>query len=92
MESLLAYRSQYGAVEAGSQLFPDEKEIRERLAATARFYGNLVGGEVWRSIRREGNHALSTILFRFLYNLFDPMLSNSKLIGFVANQQSGPGA
>jgi bacillithiol biosynthesis deacetylase BshB1 len=43
MESLLAYRSQYGAVEAGSQLFPHETEIRERLAAIARFYGNLIG-------------------------------------------------
>jgi hypothetical protein len=43
MESLLAYRSQYGAVEAGSQLFPHEIEIRERLAAIARFYGNLIG-------------------------------------------------
>ncbi len=43
MESLLAYRSQYGAVEAGSALFPNEQEIRERLAAMARFYGNLIG-------------------------------------------------
>jgi bacillithiol biosynthesis deacetylase BshB1 len=43
MESLLAYRSQYGVVEAGSTLFPDEREIRERLAAMARFYGNLIG-------------------------------------------------
>jgi bacillithiol biosynthesis deacetylase BshB1 len=43
MESLLAYRSQYGPVEAGATLFPDEQEIRERLAAMARFYGNLIG-------------------------------------------------
>jgi len=43
MESLLAYRSQYGEVSAGSALFPDEAEIRDRLAATARFYGNLIG-------------------------------------------------
>jgi bacillithiol biosynthesis deacetylase BshB1 len=43
MESLLAYRSQYGALEEGATLFPDEKEIRERLAAMARFYGNLIG-------------------------------------------------
>ncbi len=43
MESLLAYRSQYGIVEEGSTLFPDEREIRERLAAMARFYGNLIG-------------------------------------------------
>ena len=43
MESLLAYRSQYGPTEAGSDLFPDETEIRDRLAAIARFYGNLIG-------------------------------------------------
>lgn len=43
MESLFAYRSQYGPVEAGATLFPDEAEIRERLAAIARFYGNLIG-------------------------------------------------
>lgn len=43
MESLLAYRSQYGPVEAGAELFPDEQEIRDRLAAVGRFYGNLIG-------------------------------------------------
>ena len=43
MESLLKYRSQYGPVEDGATLFPDETEIRERLAAVARFYGNLIG-------------------------------------------------
>ncbi len=43
MESLFAYRSQYGAVEEGSTLFPDEAEIRERLAAIARYNGNLIG-------------------------------------------------
>jgi hypothetical protein len=43
MQSLLAYRSQYGAVDQGSDLFPDEAEIRERLAAVARYYGNLIG-------------------------------------------------
>lgn len=43
MDSLLAYRSQYGETSAGSLLFPDEAEIRERLAAIARFYGNLIG-------------------------------------------------
>jgi bacillithiol biosynthesis deacetylase BshB1 len=42
MEALLSYRSQYGASEA-SHLFPEEKEIRERLEMTARFYGNLIG-------------------------------------------------
>jgi bacillithiol biosynthesis deacetylase BshB1 len=43
MESLLTYRSQYGPVEEGATLFPDEAEIRDRLASTARFYGNLIG-------------------------------------------------
>jgi len=43
MESLFAYRSQYGPVEEGQTLFPHESEIRERLAAVARFYGNLIG-------------------------------------------------
>jgi bacillithiol biosynthesis deacetylase BshB1 len=43
MESLLAYKSQYGNVIDGATLFPDEPEIRERLSATARFYGNLIG-------------------------------------------------
>jgi bacillithiol biosynthesis deacetylase BshB1 len=42
MESLLAYRSQYGAGD-GSALFPDADEIRDRLSAIARFYGNLIG-------------------------------------------------
>jgi bacillithiol biosynthesis deacetylase BshB1 len=43
MESLLAYRSQYGETSDGSALFPNEPEIRDRLSATARFYGNLIG-------------------------------------------------
>ena len=43
MESLLAYKSQYGASANRSDLFPEEKEIRERLEMTARFYGNLIG-------------------------------------------------
>jgi bacillithiol biosynthesis deacetylase BshB1 len=43
MESLLAYRSQYGESGDGSALFPDEPEIRDRLSASARFYGNLIG-------------------------------------------------
>lgn len=43
MESLLAYRSQYGAADSGNDLFPNEPEIRERLAAIARYYGNLIG-------------------------------------------------
>ena len=43
MAALLSYRSQYGETEEGSGLFPQEQEIRERLGAVARFYGNLVG-------------------------------------------------
>jgi bacillithiol biosynthesis deacetylase BshB1 len=43
MAALLSYRSQYGAREEGGALFPDEQEIRERLGAIARFYGNLIG-------------------------------------------------
>ena len=42
MAALLSYRSQYGGG-LGSELFPDEQEIRERLGAVARFYGNLIG-------------------------------------------------
>src|SRR5437764_813245 len=44
MEALLSYRSQYGAVD-GSTLFPTQQEIRERLGAVARFYGNLIGAK-----------------------------------------------
>lgn len=40
MESLMAYRSQYAG---GTDLFPEEAEIRERLSCVARFYGNLIG-------------------------------------------------
>jgi N-acetylglucosamine malate deacetylase 1 len=43
MASLLAYRSQYGATDEKNSLFPDETEIHDRLAAVARFYGNLIG-------------------------------------------------
>ena len=43
MESLLAYRSQYGEVKDGAAIFPDEAELRDRLVATARFFGNLIG-------------------------------------------------
>lgn len=41
MEALLCYESQYGS--AGSDLFPNQEEIRERHASIARFYGNLIG-------------------------------------------------
>jgi len=43
VSALLSYTSQYGQVEEGGGLFPDEKEIRERLGAIARFYGNQIG-------------------------------------------------
>ncbi len=42
MASLLAYKSQYGGG-PGGELFPAETEVRERLAAIARYYGNLIG-------------------------------------------------
>ena len=45
MAALLSYRSQYGGNSEGGALFPDEPEIRERLGAVARFYGNLVGAK-----------------------------------------------
>jgi bacillithiol biosynthesis deacetylase BshB1 len=43
MAALLSYSSQYGASSEGHGLFPEEKEIRERLGSVARFYGNLIG-------------------------------------------------
>jgi N-acetylglucosamine malate deacetylase 1 len=43
MEALLAYKSQYGYAKDGAAIFPDEAEIRDRLASTARFFGNLIG-------------------------------------------------
>jgi bacillithiol biosynthesis deacetylase BshB1 len=43
MSALLSYVSQYGAAGNGGALFPTEEEIRERLGAIARFYGNLIG-------------------------------------------------
>jgi bacillithiol biosynthesis deacetylase BshB1 len=43
MTALLSYSSQYGAVEEGAGLFPNEQEIRDRLGAIARFYGNQIG-------------------------------------------------
>jgi bacillithiol biosynthesis deacetylase BshB1 len=43
LQSLLAYRSQYGNQTQGSGLFVPEEEIRERTFATARHYGLLAG-------------------------------------------------
>jgi bacillithiol biosynthesis deacetylase BshB1 len=43
MEALFSYTSQYGDSDESSSLFPSHKEVEERLAAVARFYGNLIG-------------------------------------------------
>jgi len=43
MTALLSYASQYGETHEGGTLFPSEQEIRERLGAVARFYGNQIG-------------------------------------------------
>ncbi len=43
MQSLFSYVSQYGDADAGSDLFPSLAEMEERIAAIARFYGNLIG-------------------------------------------------
>ncbi|MBV9082882.1 MAG: bacillithiol biosynthesis deacetylase BshB1 [Acidobacteriaceae bacterium] len=43
MSALLAYTSQYGDREEGAGLFPSRNEMEQRLAAIARFYGNLIG-------------------------------------------------
>jgi len=43
MAALLCYQSQYGDAAGASELFPDQQEIRDRLGAIARFYGNLIG-------------------------------------------------
>jgi len=45
LQSLLAYRSQYGQQQAGAALFVPEPEIRTRLETMARFYGLLAGIE-----------------------------------------------
>jgi bacillithiol biosynthesis deacetylase BshB1 len=43
LQSLLAYRSQYGNQPAGGGLFVPEDDIRERTFSTARHYGLLAG-------------------------------------------------
>jgi bacillithiol biosynthesis deacetylase BshB1 len=45
MTALLSYVSQYGETAEGGTLFPNEPEIRERLGAIARFYGNQIGAK-----------------------------------------------
>lgn len=41
--SLMAYKTQFSDQEAGSGIFPAQKEIRERVESMARFYGMLAG-------------------------------------------------
>ncbi len=43
MQALFAYQSQYGETQEAAHLFPQQQEIHDRLAAIARFYGNLIG-------------------------------------------------
>jgi N-acetylglucosamine malate deacetylase 1 len=43
LESLMAYKSQFTDQEAGSGIFPAQKEIRARIESMARFYG-MMGG------------------------------------------------
>lgn len=43
MAALFRYVSQYGDTAVGEGLFPSHAEVEERLAAIARFYGNLIG-------------------------------------------------
>jgi bacillithiol biosynthesis deacetylase BshB1 len=43
MAALLSYHSQYGETGQAADLFPSHQEVEERLAAIARFYGNLIG-------------------------------------------------
>ena len=44
-QSLMAYKTQFSDQEAGQDLFPAQKEIRNRVEAMARFYGMLGGVE-----------------------------------------------
>jgi bacillithiol biosynthesis deacetylase BshB1 len=43
MAALFSYASQYGDSAEASDLFPAQSEVIDRLAAIARFYGNLIG-------------------------------------------------
>jgi bacillithiol biosynthesis deacetylase BshB1 len=43
MAALLSYTSQYGDTGSAADIFPSHQEVQERLAAIARFYGNLIG-------------------------------------------------
>jgi N-acetylglucosamine malate deacetylase 1 len=43
LESLMAYKSQFTDQDAGSNIFPAQKEIRARVESMARYYGMLGG-------------------------------------------------
>src|ERR1700681_1452990 len=43
MDALFCYESQYADAPDAAHLLPQQQEIRERLSAIARFYGNLIG-------------------------------------------------
>jgi bacillithiol biosynthesis deacetylase BshB1 len=43
MSALFSYASQYGDSAEASNLFPSQREVEERIASIARFYGNLIG-------------------------------------------------
>jgi hypothetical protein len=43
MASLMAYKSQFTDQQAGSGIFPAQKEIRARVESMARYYGMLGG-------------------------------------------------
>lgn len=43
MAAFFSYESQYGEQPDANHLFPTGREIRDRLASVARFYGNLIG-------------------------------------------------
>jgi bacillithiol biosynthesis deacetylase BshB1 len=45
LEALLCYRSQYQTQQAGSDLFPTEEEVAERVRAIARRYGMLIDAQ-----------------------------------------------
>lgn len=42
-EALMAYKSQFADQQAGSDIFPAEQEIRDRIHSMARFYGMMAG-------------------------------------------------
>ncbi len=43
MAALMSYASQYGDGNESSHLFPNEAELRDKLASVARFYGHQIG-------------------------------------------------